>query len=94
MTSLDIQSINRDFLLVLRDIAGNDVGRACITFGIDRDFAIKASKLTIQQISHLASSYPVVVFKPRFGAEMLDAEIVASPRFAAQMVASAEGGRA
>lgn len=94
MTSLDIQSINRDFLLMLREMAGDDIGRACITFGIDRDFAIKASRLTIQQVSHLASAYPVVVFRPRYGAEMLDADVVASPRFAAQMVASAEGGRA
>ncbi len=94
MTSMDIQSINRDFLLMVREMAGDDIGRACITFGIDRDFAVKASKLTLQQISQLAIAYPVVVFRPRFGAEMLDAETVSSPRFAAQMVAASEGGRA
>lgn len=95
MNALDLQSINRNLLLMLREMAGDDIGRACITFGIDRDFAIKASKLTLQQVGHLASAYPVVVFRPRYGAEMLDVDVVTSPRFAAQMIASApaEGGR-
>lgn len=93
MNSLDIQSINRDFLLMVREMATDDIGRACITFGVDRDFAVKASKLTLQEVGKLASTYPVVVFRPRYGAEMLDSEIVASPRFAAQMIAATEGGR-
>ncbi len=94
MNTQDLQSINRNFLLVLREMASDDIGRACITFGVDREFAVRASKLSIQQIDQLADSYPVIVFRPRFGIEMLDEESVKSPRFAAQMLANVqEGGR-
>jgi hypothetical protein len=93
MNTLDMQSINRHLLLVLREMAGDDIGRACITFGIDRDFAVKASRLSIQQVANLADAYPVIVFRPRYGIEMLNEDAVKSPRFAAQMVASSHSER-
>jgi len=94
MNPLEIQSINRDFLLILREMAGANLGRACITFGIDREFALKASKLTVQEISRLADAYPVVVFRPRYGIEMLDENAVKHPHFAVQMIATTNAGGA
>lgn len=92
MKTVDLQSINRNYLLVLREMAGDDIGRACITFGIDRDFAVRASQLTLAEIEQLADAYPVIVFRPRYGIEMLDEDCVRSPRFAAQMVANVHDG--
>lgn len=94
MNPLEIQSINRDFLLMLREMACANLGRACIIFGIDREFASRAAQLTVQEISRLADAYPVVVFRPRYGIEMLDEAAVKNPHFAVQMIAAANSGGA
>ena len=60
LQGVDIQSLNRSYLVILRDAVKSDQAQACLSFGIDEKLANRIAEMSLKDIDDAASTEQVL----------------------------------